>query len=69
MWSESLIPVTINQFTSSTGPTVDIPESPLDVFDLFFSDDIMSEIVQETNRYAQQVMGEERYREWKKNIK
>ena len=61
--------MTIKQFTSSTGPTVDVPESPLDVFELFFSDDIMTEIVEETNRYAEQVMGEERYREWRKITK
>ena len=63
------MPVTIEQFTSSTGPTVDIPESPLDVFELFFSDDIMTDIVKETNRYAKQVMGEDRYREWRKITK
>ena len=61
--------MTIKQFTSSTGPTVDVPESPLDLFELFFSDDIMTEIVEETNRYAEQVMGEERYREWRKITK
>ena len=61
--------MTIEQFTSSTGPTVDIPESPLDVFELFFSDDIMTDIVKETNRYAEQVMGEDRYREWRKITK
>lgn len=61
--------MTIKQFTSSTGPTVDIPESPLDIFELFFSDDIITKMVEETNRYAEQVMGEERYREWRKITK
>ena len=68
-WTTNLTPVTIDPFTSSVGPTVDIPESPKEVFELFFSDDLMSEMVDETNRYAQQVMGEERYRDWKKITK
>ena len=59
----------IKQFTSRTGPTVDIPESPLEVFELFFSDDLLDNIVEESNRYAAQVMGDERYREWRKITK
>ena len=68
-WTEQLTPVTIEEFTSRTGPTVNIPESPLEVFELFFSDDLLDIIVEESNRYAGQVMGEERYREWKKITK
>ena len=56
----------IKQFISTTGPTVDIPQSPLEVFELFFSDDLLDIIVEESNRYASQVMGDERYREWRK---
>ena len=61
----------IKQFTSTTGPTVDIPQSLLkvfllEVFELFFSDDLLDIIVEESNRYAAQVMGDERYREWRK---
>ena len=58
-WTEWLTPVLIKQFTSRTGPTVDIPESPLEVFELFFSDDLLDNIVEESNRYAAQVMGDE----------
>ena len=67
--TEWLTPTIIKQFTSTTGPTVDVPESPLEVFELFFSDDLLDIIVEETNRYAAQVMGDERYREWKKITK
>ena len=59
----------IKQFISTTGPTVDIPPSPLEVFELFFSDDLLDMIVEESNRYAAQVMGNERYREWRKITK
>ena len=68
-WTEWLTPVLIKQFTSTSSPTVNIPESPLDVFELFFSDDLLDMIVEESNRYAAQVMGDERYREWRKITK
>lgn len=35
-WSSTLQPVTINPFTSPVGPTVPIPASPLEVFELFY---------------------------------
>ena len=34
MWTQSLQPVNIYPFQSQTGPTVPIPESPLEVFQL-----------------------------------
>ena len=36
------------------------------MFELFFSDDLLDIIVEESNRYAAQVMGDECYREWRK---
>ena len=39
------------------------------MFELFFSDDLLDIIVEESNRYAAQVMGEERFREWRKITK
>lgn len=51
----------IKQFTAPVGPTVTIPELPLEVFELFFTRDLQEMIVEESNRYARQVMGEERY--------
>ena len=62
-WTERLTPVLIKQFTSTTGPKVNIPESPQEVFELFFSDDLLDIIVEESNRYAAQVMGDECFRE------
>ena len=63
-WSSTLHPVTINPFTSPVGPTVPISASPLDVFTLFFSSDLMEKITNETNRYAKQVMGNEMFSKW-----
>ena len=49
------------------GPTVDaIPESPLEIFELFFSSDLLDLIVEESNRYAREAMGDEKYTTWQK---
>ena len=63
-WSSTLHPVTINPFTSPVGPAVPIAASPLDVFTLFFSSDLMEEITNESNKYAKQVMGDEMFSKW-----
>ena len=42
-WTDQLQSVTINDFTSIVGPTTDIPKLPIDVFELFFSDDLQEE--------------------------
>ena len=58
--------MTINPFTSHVGPTVPIPDTPLEVFELFFTSDLQERIVVESNRYARQVMGDQRYQNWTK---
>lgn len=50
MWTQSLQPVNIYPFQSQTGPTVSIPESPLEVFQLLFTTSLMQMIVDESNR-------------------
>ena len=64
-WSEQLTPVTIKDFTSHVGPTISIPDTPLDVFELFFTQSLKEMILHESNRYAKQAMGEEQYSTWK----
>ena len=56
-WTEDIQPVTIEAFNSPSGPTVSIPDSPRDIFNLFFTEELLEKIVEETNRYARQVMG------------
>ena len=63
-WSTTLTPVDIAPFTQEVGPTVSISLSPLDVFGLFFTDDICSHILHQSNLYAEQVLGEEKYGDW-----
>ena len=52
--------MTIKDFTSHVGPTISIPDTPLDVFELF-SQSLKEMILHESNRYAKQAMGEEQY--------
>lgn len=56
--SKKLSPVVIAPFTQPVGPTVPIPTSELELFRLFYTNDICSFITEQTNLYAQQVLGE-----------
>ena len=56
--------IPIQPFTSPTGPIEDISTSPIEVFDLFFTPDLMDEIVKQSNTYAKTVMGPEKYDKW-----
>ena len=64
-WKTSLSPIDVAPFVQEVGPTVPIPQSEVDVFNLFFSDEIFSFIVEQTNLYAEEVMGEQ-YTHWEK---
>ena len=58
------MPVYVNNFTEPTGPAVDIPDTARGVFELYFDYDLIQYIVDETNRYACELMGEEKYEKW-----
>ena len=64
-WSSTLKSVMVKPFTSPVGPTVPISASPLEVFELF-SSDLMEMIVEQSNEYAEQVMGDEKFDQWNK---
>ena len=65
-WSTTIKQLNIQAFTSPVGPTQDISSSPVEVFDLFFSPDLMEVIVKESNAYAKLAMGDEKYDKWSK---
>ena len=65
-WSTSLKPVTVKSFDSPVGPTFAVLESAKEVFELFFSADLTQLVVDESNRYAEQVMGSEKFTRWNK---
>ena len=66
VWSDKLTPVDISPFVHPVGPTFDVEGSPKKVFQHFFTGSLTSHIVTQTNIYASQVMGEERYIKWDK---
>ena len=51
-WSTSVSSIPLEEFSSEVGPTVEIPDSPLGIFELFYTLQI---IVRESNRYAKEV--------------
>ena len=63
-WSSTLSPVDIAPFTQPVGPTVEIPTSELEVFSLFFTEEICSYIMEQSNLYAEQILGE-KYEEYR----
>ena len=65
-WSSSLNSVSISDFTSPVGPTVTIPECPLEVFERMFTPSLMDAIVEQTNLYAKEVIRGEKYDAWYK---
>ena len=63
-WSSPGPPISVQPFTAHVGPTTTIPECPLDAFLLTFTPDLISLIVRESNKYAKEVMGQEKFATW-----
>ena len=51
-------PVTLGPFSQPVGPKQPLPESPLEIFSLLFTPQILHHIVEETNRYAAQCLAD-----------
>ena len=51
-WSSNLTPLTISDFDSPVGPSMPIPETASEVFDLMFTPSLMDMIVEQSNLYA-----------------
>ena len=67
-WSSSLTSVSVKPVEHPTGPTVPVPCSVSGIFSLSFTEDLWWYIVAQTNLYAQQCIGEEKYTRWDKVI-
>ena len=63
-WSAPGATPPVQQFSSHVGPSTTIPECPLNAFLLTFTPDLIALIVRESNDYAKEVMGEEKYATW-----
>ena len=53
-WTTEINDVTLPSFTEDPGPTVTLLQSSIEIFNIFFSDDLIQLVVRETNRYHQQ---------------
>lgn len=60
-WSLGLNNLPVSNFLTHTGLKVPVPTNELGFFRLFITEYIVSYMVQESNRYAQQILGEEEY--------
>ena len=63
-WSSDLKSITIKPFTGQCGPNVPLPSSPAGLFQLFFTTALLDYIVQQTNQYALECMGGEKFAKW-----
>ena len=57
----------MDDFTEQGGPRVPLPHDPLGLFSLFFDDSLISLVVEETNRYAEQALSG-KDKEWSTNV-
>ena len=58
---------TVHTFSGqSGGPRVTIPQTPLEIFRLFYTPEIVQMIVDESNKYAEQNMPSEKFETWEK---
>ena len=65
-WSSILTSVNVQPFNSPVGPKVAIPESPSDTFELLFTPTLLDDIAEQSNVYAKEVMGDEKFNSWPK---
>ena len=63
-WQSSAQVVTLQSFTEEVGPAVSITPSILGTFRLFFTVALMSTVVEQTNLYARQVLGDNGVGNW-----
>ena len=63
-WKSGRTPVTVHPYVGQAGPAHPIPSCILGIFRLLLTTTIMETIVEQTNLYAQQVMGADAYITW-----
>ena len=58
VWTDQLSAPTLHPFSSRSpiGPTVPVPNTPKEIFQLFFTPSLMEEIKQQTNNYAKEAL-------------
>ena len=61
-----MTPITVEGFKKTPGPKVPIPQSAKEIFFLFFTPSLLELIVEQTNKYAAECMGLEKFEKWDK---
>ena len=59
-WTDKLTGIRVEEFKQKPGPKVTIPDIVKEIF-LFFTPTLLELIVEESNRYAADCMGTEKY--------
>ena len=65
-WSSNVDHIHITPFSELAGPKVPIPPSVLGIFSLFFTSALLQYIVNQSNKFALECMGEEKFSIWMK---
>ena len=65
-WTGRLVAPQLQDFIGSGGPTVAIPDTPLSIFKLYYTADLVQLITDQSNLYAKEVMNSERFEQWEK---
>ena len=63
-WSSTLECINVPPFTDTAGPRVPVPPSPLGIFSLFFTPALLAFIVEQSNQFALECMGAEKFATW-----
>ena len=63
-WSTNLEDVYVVPFVQRVGAAVTFSASPVEIFRLFFTTTLLATIVEETNRYAREVLGDSAEAKW-----
>ena len=63
-WQRTARPVQIEPFTAAVGPAVSISASIVETFQIFFTAALLNSVVEQTNLYAAQVLGEGAASSW-----
>ena len=64
MWSSDITSVTVTPCKVSAGPKRTLPNTIKQIYSLFFTTSLLEMIVLETNRYAAECMGAEKFNIW-----
>ena len=63
-WTEQLTPIIVQDFNKTPGPKLTIPHTVKETFFLLFTPMLLELIVEQSNKYTAECIGEEKYAKW-----